>query len=132
MMDWFNANLYREYGYHLFYPQILPHHARQPDVANNATIEWGKTETRKMLRTLNDYYLGQGNQYHCSDTITLADYFGAALMTLGELVGDDFSDYANIERWIKTIKAIPSWSTVNEVHNSFAASMQGKPFVTLA
>jgi len=53
-------------------------------------------------------------------------------MTLGELIGDEFSDYANIERWIKTIKAKPSWSTVNEVHNSFAASMQGKPFVTLA
>jgi len=27
MIDWFNANLYREYGYHLIYPQILPHHA---------------------------------------------------------------------------------------------------------
>lgn len=131
MMDWFNANLYREYGYHLIYPQILPHHARQPEEANKATIEWGQVETRKMLQTLNDHYLGQNHNYLCGETITLADYFGAALMTLGEIIGNDFSDYANIEIWLKTIKAMPSWSTVNEIHNGFAASMKEKTFMTL-
>jgi len=132
MMDWFNANLYREYGYHLIYPQIFPHHTRQPDAANKATIEWGKAETRKMLRTLNDHYLGQGKQYLCGDTITIADYFGAALMTAGELIGNDFSAYANIENWLKSIKAMPSWSAVNEIHNGFAASLKGRSFMTLA
>jgi len=132
MMDWFNANLYREYGYHLVYPQLFPHHTRQPDVANKATIEWGKAETRKMLRCLNDHYLGQGHTYLCGDRITLADYFGAALMTAGELIGSDVAAYPNIERWLQVMKARPSWSKVNEVHNGFAASMKGRSFVTLA
>jgi len=131
MMDWFNANLYREYGYHLIYPQILPHHARQPEEANKATIEWGQVETRKMLQTLNDHYLGQNQKYLCGDTITLADYFGAALMTLGEIIGNDFSEYANIESWLKTIKVMSSWSTVNDIHNGYAASMKEKTFMTL-
>lgn len=131
IMDWFNANLYREYGYHLIYPQILPHHARQPEEANKATIKWGQVETRKMLQILNDHYLAQNHKYLCGDTITLADYFGAALMTLGEIIGNDFSDYANIESWLKTIKAMPSWSRVNDTHNGFAASMKEKTFMTL-
>jgi glutathione S-transferase len=131
MMDWFNTNLYREYGYHLIYPQIFPHHARQPEVANHATIEWGKTETGKMLRTLNDYYLTRGHNYLCGDSLSIADYFGAALITVGELIGNDFQDYANIENWLQTIKAMPSWSETNAAHDGFAAAMQGKPFVTL-
>jgi len=131
MMDWFNANFYREYGYHLIYPQLFPHHARQPDVANQATIEWGRQQACKMLKILNDYYLGQDKPYLCDGKLTIADYFAAALLTAGELISNDFSDYPNIERWLQTMKAIPSWSAVNEVHNGYAASLKGKPFVTL-
>ena len=131
MMDWFNANLYREYGYHLIYPQIFPHHARQPEVANHATIEWGKSESTKMLRTLNDYYLAGGHRYLCGDTLSIADYFGAALLTLGEIIGSDFHDYPNIENWLQTIKTLPSWPEANAAHDGFAAAMQEKTFITL-
>lgn len=132
MMDWFNANLYREYGYHLVYPQILPHHVRQPDVVNRATIEWGRAQSGTMLGILNDHYLGPGKPYLCGDSLTIADYFAAALLTVGDLIGSDFSGYPNIERWLQSMKAMPSWSAVNEVHNGFAASLEGKSFVTLA
>ena len=132
MMDWFNTNLYREYGYHLVYPQIFPHHVREPAVANQTTIEWGRGQSCNMLRTLNDYYLGHGNTYLCGDAITIADYFGAALLTVGELIGNEFTDYPNIERWLQTIKDRPSWAAVNDVHNGFVASLKDKPFVTLA
>lgn len=131
MMDWFNSNLYREYGYHLVYPQLFPHHARQPEMVNHATIEWGRTQACNMLQILNDYYLGQGKPYLCGDKLTIADYFGAALLTVGELINNDFSGYPNIERWLKTMKDRPSWSAVNEIHNGFAASMKDKSFVTL-
>jgi len=132
MMDWFNANLYREYGYHLIYPQIFPHHARQPEAANAATIEWGKTQAQKMLSTLNDYYLGQGNPYLCGDEISIADYFGAAFLTLGEVIGNNFSDYVNIERWLNTIKAMPSWAATNDMHYGFVAAMKDKTFARIA
>jgi glutathione S-transferase len=132
MMDWFNANLYREYGYHLVYPQTLPHHVRQPDVVNQATIEWGRAQSCIMLRILNDHYLGQCKPYLCGDNLTIADYFAAALLTVGDLIGSDFSGYPDLERWLQSMKEMPSWPAVNEVHNGFAASLKGKSFVTLA
>src|SRR6476646_1870117 len=41
-MDWFNTSLGREWAYHFIYPQLFPHHARTPDVAHTATVEWGR------------------------------------------------------------------------------------------
>ena len=132
MMDWFNANLYRELGYHLIYPQIFPHHARQPEIANHAMIEWGRTETDKLLRTLNDHYLAGGDDCLCCDRITIADYFCAALITAGELIGNELHDYANIDNWLQTVKALPSWSDANAAHDGFAAAMKDKAFITLS
>ena len=31
LMDWFNTGFYREYGYHMLYPQLFPHHKRPSD-----------------------------------------------------------------------------------------------------
>jgi glutathione S-transferase len=53
-------------------------------------------------------------------------------MTLGEVIGNDFSKYSNIDNWLKRIKGMPSWSAVNEIHNGFAASMQDRTFITTA
>lgn len=131
LMDWFNSNLYREYGYHLIYPQLLPHHRRQPEVTNRATVEWGRVQSNILLQTLNDHYLGRGNTCLCGNSVTLADYFGAAILSLGEIIGIDFSGYPNIDRWLKVIKAMPSWIAINEAHDGFVASMKEKTFVTL-
>ncbi len=100
-------------------------------MANHATIEWGKWETAKMLRTLNDHYLAGKQPYLCGNTLSIADYFGAALLTLGEIIGNDFHDYPNIESWLQTIKALPSWSEANAAHDGFAAAMQETTFITL-
>ena len=29
VMDWFNSNFYRDWGYGLIYPQLFPHHKRE-------------------------------------------------------------------------------------------------------
>jgi glutathione S-transferase len=44
LMDWFNTNFYRDYGYGVVYPQIFPHHKRPSDEAHKGPIEWGKVE----------------------------------------------------------------------------------------
>src|SRR5262249_24185848 len=41
-MDWIIANLYREYCYHMVYPQIFPNHKRDNDVAQSSLLSWGK------------------------------------------------------------------------------------------
>ena len=63
------------------------------------------------------------------DEITIADYFGAAIVTIGELVGSDFSAYPNIKRWLHNMKKLKSWNQVNEVFNGFVAANKGKDLV---
>src|SRR5690242_14753754 len=57
-MDWLNTGFYREYGYHLVYPQILPDHRRQSEDANRTTVEWGRDKARVWLDILNRHWLG--------------------------------------------------------------------------
>ena len=46
MMDWLNADFYRDWGYGLIYPQIFPHHKRQSDEAQTATMDWARERSR--------------------------------------------------------------------------------------
>ncbi|HET7298035.1 MAG TPA: glutathione S-transferase family protein [Burkholderiales bacterium] len=130
MMDWLNTQFYREYGYHLVYPQIFPHHRRPTEESQKATVEWGKKQCQDWLRILNDHYIG-GNQYLCGNQITIADYLGIGFVTLGEIIRCDFSKYPNVQRWIANMKKLKSWPAVNEVFYGFAASVKDKEFVAL-
>ena len=78
VMDWINTNFYREWAYNLCYPQLFPHMKRRSDEAHAATLEWGKEQSKRWLQVLNDHYIGPSNQYLTGNTITIADYFGAA------------------------------------------------------
>jgi len=129
-MDWFNTNFYRDFAYGLCYPQLFPHHKRQTDEAHKLTIEWGQQRSQAWLKILNDDIIGKRN-YLCGDSITIADYFGVCLITLGELTRCDFSKYANVNRWINTMKQLKSWGKVNEVLYGFAGQIKEMPFVTI-
>jgi glutathione S-transferase len=130
-MDWFNTGFYREYGYHLVYPQVYPHHVRNPEDANRVTVEWGKEQSKHWLAVLDKHFLGGGKEYVCGDDLTLADYLGAAYLSCGDLVGDRFDGYPNVQRWLEQMRSMPKWNEVNETHNGFAASLRGKPFVAV-
>jgi len=131
VMDWFNSNFYRDYGYGLIYPQIFPSHKRQSEAAHAATIEWGKDKTKGWLAVLNDHIIGPKRQYLCGDEITIADYFGAAILQVGEVIRCDFSAYPNIKRWLSRMKALPSYAKVYEVVHGFAQSVKDQPFVAI-
>ena len=96
MMDWFNTGFYRDYAYGVVYPQIYPHHKRPSDEVQKGTIAWGKELTKKWLQVLNDHWLGKGNKYLTGDELTIADYFGAALLTCGHPIRTEFKAYPNI------------------------------------
>jgi glutathione S-transferase len=129
-MDWVNTQIYRELGYHYVYPQILPHHVRSPEAAQTATVEWGRDQASRALATL-DQVLGP-NPYLCGDEITIADYFAAEVLHAGSLVGADYARYPNVQRWLDTMKARPSWGEVNQVYDGLAASLADKSFVPLS
>ena len=132
MMDWLNTNFYREWGYNLCYPQLFPHLKRRSDEAQSATLEFGRENSKRWLKVLNDHWIGPKKQYLCGDAITIADYFGAGLVTLGEVIRVDFADYPNVKRWLDNMKKLPSWPKVNEVFNGLVASVKDQKFVTLA
>ena len=131
-MDWLNTNFYREWGYNLCYPQLFPHLKRRSDEAQAATLEFGRENAKRWLKILNDHWIGPNNNYLCGNQITIADYFGTCLVTLGEVIGVDFSPYPNVKRWLDTMKKLPTWPKVNEVFDGLVASNKGQKFVTLS
>ena len=129
-MDWLNTNHYREWGYHLIYPQIFAHHVRSPEVGQKTTIEWGRDKSEHWLGILDKHVIGK-NAYLCGDQITIADYFGAEMVALGDAIGVSLERFPNADRWMATMRALPSWRNVNEAFDGFVASLRGKPFVTI-
>ena len=128
MMDWFNSNFYRDFGYGLVYPQIFPHHKRPTAEVQDATLAWGKERAQGWLQVLNDHWIGPARPYLCGDQITIADYFGIGLLTLGEIIRCDLSAYPNVQRWVANMKKLPHWAKVNEVFYGFAGSVKDQPF----
>ena len=129
-MDWFNTQHYREWGYHLIYPQTFPHHVRKSEEAQRATVEWGREKSEEWLKVLNDNVIGS-HKYLCGDTITIADYFGAEILATGDLIGVTYKRFPNVDRWMSTMRALPGWKKTNEASDGFAASLREKKFVTI-
>ena len=115
VMDWINTNFYRDWAYNLCYPQLFPNQKRRSNEAQAATIEIGQQNARRWLKILNNHWIGPKKQYLYGDQITIADYFGATLVTLGEVIRCDFSAYPNVHRWLSNVKKLPTWGQVNEV-----------------
>jgi glutathione S-transferase len=128
MMDWINTQFYRDWGYGMAYPQLFPHHKRRSDEAHAGAIEWGVKNSKHWLGVLNDYFIGPKNNYLAGNQLTIADYFGAGIVTIGELVGCDFAQYPNVKRWLDTVKKQPSWSPVNEAFYGLRDAVKGKQF----
>jgi len=131
-MDWLNTGFYRDLGYGLIYPQILPGYRRSDDKVQAGTIEWGRDKTKGWLKILDEDLIGPKSAYLCGGEITLADYLGAAILTLGEVIHLDYSAYRNISRWLGTMKSRPSWAKANEAfYAHFVAPYKDASFVGL-
>ena len=130
-MDWFNSNLYRDLGYNLVYPQVFPHHKRPDEAATAATVQWGAQKCCTALKVLDEHMLAE-KSWLAGDETTIADYFGACILSAGELVHVDLSPYPNVSAWMSRVKALPSWPKINEVHDGFVKSLAGQTFVGLA
>lgn len=130
-MDWFNTQLSRDYCFGLVFAQLLPHHRRRSDEAQAGAVQWGHERSKVWMQVLNDHILGPGRNYACGDDITIADYFGAGLLTLGEVIGCDFAAYPHVQGWLARMKALKSWKSVNAVLDGITASHKGEVFATV-
>ena len=130
-MDWINTQLCRDFAYGFVYPQIFPNHKRSSGDAQASTLAWGGERAKGWLKVLDESVLGAGNRYLCGSEITIADYFGAPFVTLGEAIRCDYSAYPNVTRWLAQMKQLRTWKKVNETFDGFAASLQDAKFVPL-
>ncbi|HEX6006008.1 MAG TPA: glutathione S-transferase family protein [Burkholderiales bacterium] len=131
ILDWFNTGLYRDLGYGFIYPQVLPHLKRDDAKVQAATIAWGRDRSRKWLAILDQSVLG-ARPFLCGEAISLADYFGSALLTVGEVVHISYNAWPNVQRWLERMKARPHWKRVNEgFYTYFVAPYANATFETL-
>ncbi|OFZ88566.1 MAG: glutathione S-transferase [Betaproteobacteria bacterium RIFCSPLOWO2_12_FULL_62_58] len=131
MMDWFNSNFYRDFSYGLIYPQVFPNHRRPTDEQQAGTISWGKEKAKRWLQILDENLIGPRNAYLCGDRITIADYLGAPMLTLGEVIRCDFAAYPNVRRWLGNMKALKSWNKVNEAFYGLLGAFKEMTFETI-
>jgi glutathione S-transferase len=131
-MDWFNTGFYMDFGYNLIYPQVLPHVQRPDAAVQEATLALGATHSARWLAQLDEHWIGPDRNHVVGDTLTIADYFGAGMVSMGELIGQRFDAYPNITRWLQAMKGLSSWDDVHVAFNHWAASMQGQPFRRVA
>jgi len=128
-MDWFNTQLNRDYCYGVVYPQIYPGHKRPTDAHQSGTIAWGKERTQNWLKVLDSHWIAK-KPYLCGDRITIADYFGASLLTAGDVIRTDFKGYPNIDRWLGTMRKLAAWNAINEAVHGFANAVKDQKFET--
>lgn len=130
-MDWLNSNLYRDFGYGLVYPQVFPNHKRPSDEVQAGTLEWARERTKSWLKILDESLIGPRQKYLCGDEITIADYFGAPMLTIGEFIRCNFRAYPNISRWLANVKALRSWPKVNETFYGLVGAVKETPFAAV-
>jgi len=132
MMDWLNTGLYRDFGYGYVYPQIFPKFKHEHEIAQTATIDCGRERSKKWLSILDQDLIGPKNNYLVGNEVTIADYFGVGIFSLADLMRCDLSPWPNIQRWLKNMRALPSW---DKVHADFNAKLveptKSAPFVML-
>jgi glutathione S-transferase len=131
-MDWFNTGFYRDFSYGFIYPQIFPFMRRPDDTVQSGTIAWGKDKALGWLKVLDESIIGPRNDFVCGDSITIADYLGAVMALGGEVIRCRFAAYPNISRWLGNMKALKSWTKVNEAFYQYVVTPnEGKEFVSV-
>lgn len=108
-IDWFNTGFYRDHGYGLVYPQILPHYSA---LGSDTALAFHRDRAAARLAVLDRHMIGE-RAFVAGDEISLADYFGASLVTMGDMIGYDLSPYPNVRRWLEAMAARPGWAEAN-------------------
>ncbi len=123
-LDWFNTGFYRDYGYGFVYPQILSHQ-RVHEAQLNEVGEWHRRLAETRLGVLNNHMIGE-RQWVAGNEFTIADMFGAAIITIGEMVGFELAPYPNIVRWLDNVRARPSWPEANAAFYGWRSAIRAQ------
>jgi glutathione S-transferase len=130
VMDWFNTNLYRTFGYGLCYAQLLDPYKLPDPRGQQLLVEAGKRNAERFLSILDEHMLGTRTCL-TGDDITIADYFASGILSLGEVIGCNFAQYPNVLRWNRQMRARPNWQAANAGVDAWADFARGPAYVTV-
>ena len=120
-LDWFNTGFYRDHGYGIVYPQILPDYRIHP-AQTGELLAWHRERAASRLQVLNDHMIGDG--LWVTGAFSIADQFGASLVTMGEMVGFDLTPWPNVCRWLAAMEARPGWAAVNAAFYGWRSALR--------
>ena len=121
-MDWFIHQLATDFGMGFVYPQAAPERFA-PTATLPASLAWHEARAERWLKVL-DRRMLKGRAYVCGDRPTIADYLGAVIVSVGELVGHDLRPWPNVEAWLARIKAATHWDLVNAAFYGWRSALQ--------
>lgn len=122
VMDWFNTGFYRDFGYGLVYPQCIPAYAHANATTQADILRRGAERSARWLGILNDHYLAEG-PWLCGEEVTIADYLGGGIVSLGDWVGFDLSPWPKVSRWMSALKATSGWTATHGPFDAFLAML---------
>lgn len=123
-LGWLSTNLHEYFCLFTIYPNFGIPHGVDPDLAK-AMVAFGSTHSPRWLAVLDQHMIGD-RAFICGDEITLADYLGAAFVTIGDAAAYDFGPYPNIRRWLGNMRKLGSWDATYAVFNGFVANLQAQ------
>jgi glutathione S-transferase len=123
-VSWFQTNFHVFHCVMLGYTHLLPALKALDPAVLRAMRYIGAQGSQRYLAVLNDHMIGS-NPYVCGARITLADYVGAANVTLGYFAGVDLAPYPNVVRWLKALAARKGWAPAYSVFEVQVTSTPG-------
>jgi glutathione S-transferase len=128
-MDWFNTGLYHDLGYGLIYSQVIEAYGYKDHNVQSATLTRARDKAKKWLKILDQNIIGPQNAFVAGEQLTIADYLGACMITLGEVARLDYAAYPNILRWLANMKTLSYWEKANEAfYAQFVGPFKDAPF----
>lgn len=123
-LAWLKSNFYRDYGIGC-YSQLFPHHSLSTAEANAEMVAKAFERASRWFTVLNDHMLGD-RDFIVGDEVTLADYMGVGIVSLGELVGFDLSPWPNVQRWLAGMKSRPAWPEIDAAFQGWLSAIRAQ------
>ena len=122
-VSWLQTNFHVYHCVLLSYTYVIPALRGLDPQVLAAMRGIGRHGSAKYLRILNDEMIG-AKPFIGGCDISLADYVGAANVTLGYHYGLDLRPYPNVARWLDTLKQRKGWSPAYSVFEAQIAEEQ--------
>ena len=127
-LDWFNTGFARDAAYGLVYPQVLPGLAIANDEAAMQLEMRARQATERWLAVLDSHWIADRG-FVAGKTLTIADFLGAAYVTLLAVVDFDLRPYANVNRWQNAMRRLPHWNQSYAAFEGLLAALRPPPAV---